>query len=72
MAEIIQISCNGPDRCVNEVDLDKALQKTYIPRSVDPGISQELPKRIVLPCQSCTDGKVIITREMIEDLRGRS
>jgi hypothetical protein len=70
MAEIMKIRCNGPSRHVNEVDLDEALREQPIARRID-FTSPDVPDRIVLRCRECTDGKVILTRSMIEQARQR-
>ena len=68
MAEIIKIRCNGPNHHINEVDLGEALSQQAIARTVDY-TSRDVPDRIVLFCRECTDGKVILTRSMIEQAR---
>ena len=70
MAEIIKIRCNGPYRHVNEVDLGDALREQPITRNV-AFTSPDIPDRIVLHCHECADGKVILTRAMIEQARQR-
>ena len=67
MPKIIKIKCNGPDKHINEVDLDKALGTTVVLRGGPTQIERPIPKRVVKPCQFCTIGKVIITREMFEE-----
>ena len=74
MAKIIKVRCNGPNGHINEVDLDKALGETVVLRG-GPAVQQSpvkagagnLPDRLILRCQSCTEGKVILTRDMIEE-----
>ena len=68
MAEIIKIRCNGPARHVNEVDLGEALREQPIAREV-AFTTPSVPERIVLHCSACTDGRVILTRAMIEEAR---
>ena len=70
MAETIKIRCNGPAQHVNEVDLGEALREQPITRSV-LFTSPDIPDRIVLHCRECADGKVILTRAMIEQARQR-
>ena len=70
MAEMIKIRCNGPTQHVNDVDLGEALREQPITRNV-VFTSPEVPDRIVLHCRECTDGKVILTRAMIEQARQR-
>ena len=71
MAETIKVRCNGPNQHVNEVDLGEALREQPITRSVAALSSPDIPDRIVLHCRECTDGKVILTRAMIEQARQR-
>lgn len=65
MAKIINVRCNGAGKHVNEVDIDKITQPTMVVRGHP---KKSLRERYVLPCQFCTEGKVIVTREMIEEL----
>jgi hypothetical protein len=78
MAHIIQVRCNGPDHDVNEVDVDQFIEPVVTAAfRISVGVSgrstespaKEPPERIVLPCQHCTVGKVIITREMIKSVK---
>jgi len=70
MTEIIKIRCNGPRQHVNEVDLGEALREQPIARQIN-FTSPDVPERIVLHCRECTEGKVILTRAMIEHARQR-
>lgn len=67
MATIIKVRCTGAERHVNEIDLDNVLGTTVILRGTPIGTGQPIPERIVRRCEVCTEGKVILTREMIED-----
>lgn len=68
MARMIKVRCNGANQHINEVDLDDALREDAIARR--PNLSSSsVPERIVLHCRKCTDGKVIVTRMMIEQAR---
>ena len=71
MRELVKVRCNGPNKHVNEVDLSAALLEVPITRGVDTSTAG-LPDRIVLRCCECADGKVIVTRAMIEDARRRN
>ncbi|RMD97789.1 MAG: hypothetical protein D6814_08790 [Calditrichaeota bacterium] len=75
MALIMKVRCNGPAHHVNEIDLEKVLQEVVAYRGVEetnlPPLDQ-LPPRIVLPCQKGSEGKVVIKREMIKDFLQRS
>ena len=66
MPKIIKVKCNGPGKHLNEVDLDKLLQPTLILKGKPSPQPHDLPERLVQRCQFCTEGKVIITREMLE------
>jgi hypothetical protein len=72
MPTIIKVRCNGPEKHINEVDIDKALRSNVILRG-GPAVQQipaqqsEMPERIILNCQFCTEGKVILTRDMIQE-----
>lgn len=70
MAKIIKVRCNGPNKHVNEIDLDKVLRTDTVLRNrrSDQG-PQAVPDRVVLPCAECTTGKVILTSDMIEAKR---
>ena len=67
MPKIIKIKCNGPNKCINEIDINKALGTTVVLRGGPTKIERPIPKRIVKPCQFCTVGKVIITCEILEE-----
>ena len=71
MAHIMNVRCNGPGKHVNAVDLDKLLERDIVFRRGGGSIASDVPARLVYPCRQCTDGKVVITREMVEDYRRR-
>ncbi len=62
MARTIKVKCNGPGKHINQVDVDTCLEK----QPVHKGSTAAVPERTVLNCQECTEGKVIVTRTMIE------
>jgi len=66
MAKTIKVSCNGGGHHVNDVDLEKILKPVIVTRSA-PAKPPEIPQRSVLDCQFCREGKVVVTREMVED-----
>ncbi len=70
MAKTINVRCNGSGRHVNEVNLDTLLQPTAVLRG-GPRNAEDIPERFVKQCGYCADGKVIVTREMIEKALGR-
>ena len=71
MGQIIKVRCNGSNKHVTEVDLDDAMREDSIARQTDLS-SSSVPQRIVLRCRECADGRVIVTRAMIEDARQRN
>lgn len=66
MSKIMQVRCNGKGKHINEVDIDEITRPTLVIRG-EPKTS--LRERYVLPCKHCTEGDVIVTRAMIEQLR---
>ena len=68
MGQVIKVRCNGPNRHVNEVDVDAALREETITREAGAA-SGSAPERVVLRCRECADGRVVVTRAMIEDAR---
>lgn len=68
MAHIIKIKCNSPTPHLNEVDLDKLLQPTTVVRGEQSAyLPSPLPERLVQKCRFCTEGRVVITREMLRE-----
>ncbi len=67
MSKIVKVRCNGTGKHVNEVDLDKALRPDVILRGKPANEQPSIPERVVLHCKECTEGKVILTRKMIEE-----
>jgi len=68
MGQIIKVRCNGTIKHVTEVDLDDAMREDPIARQTNLS-SSSVPERIVLRCRECADGRVIVTRAMIEQAR---
>jgi hypothetical protein len=66
MARIIKVQCTGKDQHVNEIDLDDVLGSDVIVYGGPIDTGRRIPARIVRRCDECDEGKVIITREMIE------
>ena len=67
MARIIKVRCNGPEKHINDVDLDAALGPTIVLRGMPAESKRRIPRRLVLPWRFCTVGKVIIERAVIEE-----
>jgi hypothetical protein len=67
MGKTIKVRCNGPGRHENEIDLEKVLRPTIVTKGMPAKGRRDVPERLVLACRFCTAGKVIVTREMIEE-----
>ncbi len=67
MAKIIKVKCTGAGQHVNEIDLEDVLGSTVIMYGNPIDTGQPIPERIVRKCEQCSEGKVILTREMIEE-----
>jgi len=66
MAKIIKVQCTGREQHVNEVDLEDILGPDVVMHGTPIDTGRPIPERIVRRCEVCTEGKVIITRDMIE------
>ena len=66
MANVMNVRCTGAGQHVNEVDLDVILGTDVVMSGSPIDTGRPIPPRIVRKCEVCTEGKVIITREMIE------
>jgi tartrate dehydratase beta subunit/fumarate hydratase class I family protein len=66
MARIINVQCTGKDRHVNEIDLDDILGSDVVMYGGPIVTGRDVPARIVRRCDTCDEGKVIVTRDMIE------
>ena len=69
MAKIVKIMCNSTGQHVNEVDLDHALEETIVYKGVETRL-QNLPERVTLRCRVCAEGRIVITRPMLEEMLG--
>ncbi len=71
MAKFIKIKCNGPNKDVNEVDIDKLDRPVEVIKlfGLFRHAPPELPRRFVLNCRFCAEGRVVVLREMIEEQR---
>jgi hypothetical protein len=68
MAHLIEIKCNNPNPHLNEVDLDRLLQPATVVRGAQSvHLPPQLPERLVQKCRFCTEGWVVITREMLRE-----
>ena len=66
MAKKIKVRCH-PNEHVNEVDLQKVLRKDIVLKGRQAVSADAIPERIVLRCTECADGKVILTKKMVEE-----
>jgi hypothetical protein len=67
MPNIIKVKCTGPNEHVNEVDIENVLGTDVVLFGTPIETGRPIPQRIVRKCEVCAEGKVIITREMIEE-----
>jgi kynurenine formamidase len=67
MAKIIQVRCTGAERHVNEIDLENVLGPDVVVHGTPIDTGRPIPERIIRKCEFCTEGKVILTREIIEE-----
>jgi hypothetical protein len=66
MPRTIKIRCNGPEPHLNEVEIDKVLQPTVVVRG-SRSRPKPIPERLVVKCNFCSEGKIVLTRKMIEE-----
>ena len=66
MTRIMNVRCTGAERHTNEVDLDTILGTDVVLSGSPIDTGRPIPPRIVRRCEVCDEGKVIITRDMIE------
>ena len=69
MGKKIKVRCTGRQRCENEVDLDEVLRPRPILKNLTSQCELSWDERIVLKCRFCSEGKVIIDRDMIRRVR---
>lgn len=70
MAQYMKIKCNGPGEHVNEFDLEelkKRVTLTPVMRHTAWPASPQFPNRVVLYCRYCTQGRVVITKDMFDE-----
>lgn len=69
MARIVKIKCNGAGQHINDVDLNHALEEAVVYRDAGARL-QNLPERVTLRCCVCAEGRIVITRPMLEEMLG--
>ena len=67
MAKIIKVKCNGAGQHENEIDLEDILGPDVVLHGTPIDTGRPIPERIVRKCEECIEGKVILTRDMIEE-----
>lgn len=67
MAKIIKVRCTGVGQHVNEIDIEDVLGTDVVLHGSPIDTGRPIPARIVRRCEVCAEGKVILTREMIEE-----
>jgi len=67
MAKIIKVRCTGAGQHEHEIDLEDIVGPDVIIYGNPIDTGRPIPARVVRRCDICDEGKVIITREMIED-----
>jgi hypothetical protein len=72
MSRKIKVRCNGPERHINDIDLERLLERTFVARGYNPASHLPNLDDVEFPlyedCRYCA-GRVIITREIAEQAR---
>ncbi len=66
-AQTIKVRCNGAGEHVNDIDIEKIVKPVVVTRSATPSKPREIPERSVFKCKFCQEGRIVITREMVEE-----
>lgn len=66
MAKIIKVLCTGAGQHENEIDLEDVIGSDVVIYGGPIATGRDLPAQIVHRCAVCDEGRVIITRDMIE------
>ena len=67
MEKIIKVKCTGIGGHINEINLGDVLGQDVILYGSPIVTGRQIPARIVRHCEVCEEGKVVLTREMIEE-----
>ena len=69
MSGTIKVRCNGPERHINDIDLERLLEPTFVTKGPNQASSLSNLADVEFPlyedCRYCS-GRVIITREIVE------
>jgi len=68
MTKIIKVLCTGPGQHENEIDIGDVIGEDVVIYGNPILSGRDLPAQIVRRCAVCNEGRVIITREMIEQV----
>lgn len=66
MATIVKVRCTGAGQHENEINLKDVLGPDVVVYGNPIDTGRQIPARIVRRCEVCAEGKVVLTREMIE------
>jgi kynurenine formamidase len=66
MGKTIQVRCTGKEQHINEIDLESLLGPDVVIHGTPIDTGRPIPARIVRRCDVCAEGKVVLTRDMIE------
>ena len=64
----MQLQCNGKNKCLNEVDLESLFRERQANGAPKPYFGVDMPMRLVLKCQHCSEGRVVVTGDMLWNL----
>jgi hypothetical protein len=67
MAKIVKVRCTGAGQHENEIDIEDVLGPDVVLHGNPIDTGRPIPARIVRRCEVCEEGKVVLTREMIEE-----
>ena len=67
MSNIIKVRCTSSQQHENEIDLETILGTDVILHGAPIDTGRAIPHQIVRRCDVCDEGKVVITRSMIEE-----
>lgn len=65
MSQIIRKKCNGTNKHDNEFKLTDLIIKIPMVRGHSTS-GDEIPEQIVMKCRTCTEGRVVFTREDLQ------
>lgn len=66
MAKIVKVLCTGPGQHENEIDIADVIGEDVVIFGNPIAAGRDLPAQIIRRCSVCDEGRVIVTRDMIE------